>query len=171
MGHTQAQITTGFGVAATRAYRHVTETVQLLATLAPGPIDALGAASVKAYLILDGTLLPIDRIAADRPCCSGEHKRHGMNVQVVADPFGRLLRPCPAPSTTSARPVPTAPSGPASGAGPTKGYRGAPNTVRIPCWRRWEALFVGQQAVSRSHVKIRALVEQAVLTLHLTSSE
>jgi hypothetical protein len=48
-------------------------------------------ASTKAYVILDGTLLPIDRIAADRPFCSGKHKKHGMNVQVIADPQGRLI--------------------------------------------------------------------------------
>lgn len=48
-------------------------------------------ARTKAFAILDGTLLPIDRIAADPPYCSGKHKRHGMNVQVLADPFGRLL--------------------------------------------------------------------------------
>ncbi|GGY10579.1 hypothetical protein GCM10010358_73850 [Streptomyces minutiscleroticus] len=44
----------------------------------------------KAYVILDGTLLPIDRIAADRPYYSGKKKHHGMNVQVLADPAGRL---------------------------------------------------------------------------------
>lgn len=38
------------------------------------------AASAKAYVILDGTLLPIDRIAADRLFYSGKHKRHGMNM-------------------------------------------------------------------------------------------
>ncbi|GHB36880.1 hypothetical protein GCM10010331_25370 [Streptomyces xanthochromogenes] len=36
----------------------------------------------KAFVILDGSLLPIDRIAADTPYYSGKHKRHGMNVQV-----------------------------------------------------------------------------------------
>jgi hypothetical protein len=35
--------------------------------------------------------LPIDRIAANTPNYSGKHKRHGMNVQVLTDPFGRLL--------------------------------------------------------------------------------
>ena len=45
----------------------------------------------KAVVILDGTLLPIDRIAADRPFHSGKHKKHGMNVQVITDPFARLL--------------------------------------------------------------------------------
>lgn len=47
-------------------------------------------------MILDGTLLPIDRIAADRPFCSGKHKKHGMNVQVIADPQGRLIWASPA---------------------------------------------------------------------------
>jgi hypothetical protein len=41
--------------------------------------------------MLDGTLLPIDQTTADRPFYSGKHKKHGMNVQVLADPAGRLL--------------------------------------------------------------------------------
>jgi hypothetical protein len=28
-------------------------------------------------VVVDGTLIPIDRIAADRPFCSGKHKMHG----------------------------------------------------------------------------------------------
>ena len=47
-------------------------------------------------MLLDGTLLPIDRIADDRPFYSGKHKKHGMNVQLLADPSGRLLRASPA---------------------------------------------------------------------------
>ncbi len=42
--------------------------------------------------MLDGTVLPIDRLAADRPYYSGKKKHHGMNVQVLADPAGRLIR-------------------------------------------------------------------------------
>ncbi|WP_030694751.1 transposase family protein, partial [Streptomyces globisporus] len=30
------------------------------------------------------------------PYHSGKHKRHGMNVQALTDPFGRLLRASPA---------------------------------------------------------------------------
>jgi hypothetical protein len=30
-------------------------------------------------LVIDGTLIPIDRVAADRPFYSGEHHRHGMH--------------------------------------------------------------------------------------------
>ncbi|MFJ3176722.1 hypothetical protein ACIPJK_39290 [Streptomyces roseus] len=43
---------------------------------------------MKAFAILDGTLLRIDRIAADTPYHLGEHKRHDVNVQVLADPLG-----------------------------------------------------------------------------------
>jgi DDE superfamily endonuclease len=44
-----------------------------------------------AYVILDGTLIPVDRVAADRPFYSGRHKRHGMNLQVIASPGGDIL--------------------------------------------------------------------------------
>ncbi|MGW1898921.1 transposase family protein [Streptomyces hirsutus] len=204
VGHTYAQLAAGFGVGTTTAYRYVTEAVQLLATLALSLTDAVRTASVKAYLILDGTLLPIDRIAADRPYYSGKHRKHGMNVQVLADPFGRLLWASPAlpgavHDVRAAREHGIVDA--LAEAGITcwadKGYRGAGGTVRIPCWGRWEVLSAGQKAVNRSHAKIRALVEQAVatfkswrllrkmrcsttritsvvqavLTLHLTSSE
>jgi hypothetical protein len=50
-------------------------------------------------VILDGTLLRIDRVGmgagADRPFYSGKHKWHGLNVQVIADPAGRLVWPPP----------------------------------------------------------------------------
>jgi hypothetical protein len=44
-----------------------------------------------AYVVLDGTLIPVDRVAADRPFYSGKHKRHGMNLQVIAGPGGDIL--------------------------------------------------------------------------------
>jgi hypothetical protein len=43
-----------------------------------------------AYAILDGTLIPIDRVADQTPYYSGKHKRHGANLQVIADAAGRL---------------------------------------------------------------------------------
>jgi hypothetical protein len=33
-----------------------------------------------AYVVLDGTLIPVDRVARDKPFYSGKHKRHGMNL-------------------------------------------------------------------------------------------
>jgi hypothetical protein len=44
-----------------------------------------------AYVVLDGTLIPIDRVAAGRPFYSGKHKKHGMNLQVIASPDGSIL--------------------------------------------------------------------------------
>lgn len=72
-GQPYAQLAAGIGT--TTAYRYITEAVDLLAALAPTLAEALRTASRKAYLILDGTLLPIDRIAADRPFYSGKHKK------------------------------------------------------------------------------------------------
>ncbi len=90
-GHTYAQLAAGFGVGTSTVHRYVAEAVEVLAALAPDLATAVRTATRKAFVILDGTLLPIDRIAADRPYYSGKHKKHGMNVQVIADPFGRLL--------------------------------------------------------------------------------
>ena len=42
-------------------------------------------------VIVDGTLIPTGRIAADQPYYSQKHKQHGMNVQVVARPDGTPL--------------------------------------------------------------------------------
>ena len=42
-------------------------------------------------MILDGILIPVDRVAADRPFYSGKHKKHGMNLQVIASPDGGIL--------------------------------------------------------------------------------
>lgn len=95
-----------------------------------------------------------------------------MNVQVLADPSGRLLWASPA-LPGAVHDVRAAREhgiiGALAGVGiecwADKGYRGAGGTVRIPHWGRWETLSAGQKAVNRSHAKIRALVEQAVATL------
>ncbi len=94
-GHSYAQLAAGFGIGTTTAYRHITEVVDIPAALAPAPADAIRA-SMKVFVLLDGPLLPIDRIAADRPFCSGKSKKYGVNVQVVAVPFGRLVWASPA---------------------------------------------------------------------------
>ena len=41
--------------------------------------------------MIDGTLIPIDRVAADRPFYSGKHRKHGMNLQVIASPGGDIV--------------------------------------------------------------------------------
>ncbi|WP_033320945.1 IS5 family transposase [Streptomyces yerevanensis] len=171
-GQPYAQLAAGFGIGTTTVYRYVTEAVELLAALAPTLAEAVRAASMKAYLILDGTLLPIDRIAADRPFYSGKHKKHGMNVQVIADPKGRLLWASPALAgavhdVRAAREHGIIDA--LAEAGITcwadKGYLGAGGTIRLPYRGRWDGLSTGQQAVNRSHAKVRALVEQAIARL------
>jgi DDE superfamily endonuclease len=44
-----------------------------------------------AYVVLDGTLIPVDRVVANRPSYSGKHRKHGMNLQVIASPDGDIL--------------------------------------------------------------------------------
>ncbi len=36
-------------------------------------------------------MIPVDRVAADRPFDSGKHKKHGMNLQVITAPDGEIL--------------------------------------------------------------------------------
>ncbi|MFD0857028.1 transposase family protein [Actinomadura adrarensis] len=92
-GETFAELAAGFGVSTSTAWRYVTESVDLLAARAPKLDTVLRNARRDRlpYLILDGTLVAIDRVAADRPFYSGKHRRHGMNLQVIAAPDGRLL--------------------------------------------------------------------------------
>jgi hypothetical protein len=92
-GETFAQLAAGFGIGRTTAWRYVNETTELLAARAPKLCAAVRDAkrAGHAYVILDGTLIPIDRVAADRPSCSGKHKKHGMNLQVIASPGGDIL--------------------------------------------------------------------------------
>lgn len=171
-GHTFVQLAAGFGVGLAAAHRYITEAIEVLAALAPTLEQAIATAATKAFVILDGTLLPIDRIAADRPFYSGKHKKHGMNVQVLTDPFGQVLWASPA--------LPGAVHD--IKAARTHGILDALNTAAIPCWAdkayqgvgpavrvpyrgRWTTLSAGKQAVNRAHAKIRAVGEQAMATL------
>ncbi|MFI9593763.1 transposase family protein [Nonomuraea sp. NPDC052265] len=43
------------------------------------------------HLLLDGTLIRVDRIKANRPYFSGKHHMHGMNIQVIPSPDGTIL--------------------------------------------------------------------------------
>lgn len=94
-GETYQDLALGFGVGVSTAYRYLREGLQVLAALASTLQEAIHACARKAYITLDGTLIRIDRVAMaskrDRPFFSGKHKAHGVNVQVIADPAGRLI--------------------------------------------------------------------------------
>jgi hypothetical protein len=68
-GETFAALAAGFGVGTSTAWRYVEETVALLTARAPKLRKAVRDAKKAgyAYVILDGTLIPIDRVAADKP--------------------------------------------------------------------------------------------------------
>ncbi|GAA4475681.1 hypothetical protein GCM10023170_098900 [Phytohabitans houttuyneae] len=95
-GDTLTRLAVGFAVSVTTAWRYLREAIDLLATLAPDLAQAAARAAALAYAIIDGTLIPIDRVADQRPYYSGKHKRHGVNVQVLADPAGLLVWASPA---------------------------------------------------------------------------
>ena len=104
-GETFAELAAGSGISTATAWRYVTETVALLAARSPKLRQALRDArkAGHAYLVLDGTLIPIDRVAADRPFYSGKHRKHGMNLQVIASPDGDIVwcpGRCPVPCMT-----------------------------------------------------------------------
>ena len=99
-GETYTDLASGFGIGTTTVFRYIREALDVLAALAPTLAEAIAVALGKAFVILDGTLLAIDRVGMvggrDRPYYSGKHKRHGVNVQVLADPVGRLIWASPA---------------------------------------------------------------------------
>jgi len=92
-GETFAELAAGFGVGTATAWRYVNETVSLLAARAPRLRTAVRNAKRAgyAYVVLDGTLIRIDRVVADRPFYSGKHREHGMNLQVIASPDGDIV--------------------------------------------------------------------------------
>ncbi len=112
-----------------------------------------------AYGILDGTLIPIERVADRKPYYSGKHQRHGGNVQVIADAAGRFIRASPA--RLGARPdLPAARTHSIIDALTSekvmtfadKGYQGARGSVRTPFKRRFRPkLSRRQKAVNRAH--------------------
>ncbi|MGW1842291.1 transposase family protein [Streptomyces sp. NPDC001966] len=168
-GDTYAQLAAGFGVGIATVYRYIREAVEVLATLAPSLTEAMRTIREKAFVILDGTLLPIDRIAADTPYYSGKHKRHGMNVQVLTDPFGQLLWVSPTlPGSThdltAARQHGIIEALTEAGlrCWADKAYQGAGGPVRVPFrgrrLKRWKLRH------NTTHAKIRCLGEQAMAT-------
>ncbi|MFD3741869.1 transposase family protein [Streptomyces sp. NPDC058629] len=88
---TFSQLGTGFGISQATAWRYVDETLGVLADLAPGLHEALTGFGEGNHVIVDGTLIPIDRIAADKPYYSMKHRKNGMKVQVIARSDGTPL--------------------------------------------------------------------------------
>ncbi|QYC39493.1 hypothetical protein Nocox_09365 [Nonomuraea coxensis DSM 45129] len=95
---TYPRLAASFGVGTSTAWRYTRETADLLATLADDVNAAVLRAGLLAYVILDGTLIPIDRLADERPYYSG-------NTAVTAS----TCRSWPIPPTSSSGPRPRCP--------------------------------------------------------------
>jgi hypothetical protein len=169
-GTPNARLAAGFRVGVATAYRYIREAVDLLAALAPTLEQAMTAVRKKAYGILDGTVLPIDRIAADQPYYSGKKKHHGMNVQVLADPSGRLIWASDALpgavhdlTAAQAHGIPAALTADDIKCWADKAYQGACHAVRVPF--RGKNLRGWRRRHNRDHAKIRSLGERAMATL------
>jgi hypothetical protein len=166
---TFAEISSGFAVSATTAWRYVEETVLLLSARSPKLAQALRKAAKDGltHVILDGTLIHTDRVKADRPYFSGKHRVHGMNVQVIAGPDGTILW------TSGALPGKTHDLTAARIWGilralekagiltlADKGYQGAEATVIITPYKGKNKPEPQRQA-NRSHAKLRGPGERA----------
>jgi hypothetical protein len=167
-GETFADLAAGFGIGTATAWRYVTETVALLAARAPKLRRALARAkrAGHAYVVIDGTLIAVDRVAADRPFYSGKHRRHGMNLQVISAPDGQILwvsGPLPGAvhDLTAARIWGIVRELAASGliVLADKGYAGAGEHVRIPYRGRGKP--PSQKDANRAHAQLRSPGERA----------
>ncbi|MCZ2526713.1 transposase [Streptomyces sp. HB2AG] len=92
---TLAQIAAGFRISVGTAHAYTSRVISLFAARAPGLLKALRE-SDPDYALLDGTLAECDRVGDGRADYSAKHRRHGVNVQVITDPAGRLLWLSPA---------------------------------------------------------------------------
>ncbi|OHX03429.1 hypothetical protein BFV98_10700 [Micromonospora sp. WMMB235] len=141
------------------------EAILLLATLAEDLATAMRRIRRLAYAILDGTLIPIDRVTDQKPYYSGKHKRHGVNVQFIADAAGRLVwaspaLPGPTHDLTAARihsitdTLTNADVMTFAG----QGYQGARGSVRTPFKRRRfrPKLSRRQKTINQAHARIHA---------------
>jgi hypothetical protein len=181
-GETYRDLAIGFGVGVTTAYRYLREALEVLAALAPTLQQAIEACVRKAYVILDGTLLRIDRVAMasgnDRAYYSGKAKAHGVNVQVIADPAGRLIWASPTlpgsrhdAGAAAEHAIPDALAAAGVTALADSAYHSAGPTIRAPFRTsrhdRATGKFVsrplsqGQKAVNRAHSALRAPGERA----------
>ena len=117
-------------------------------------------------MVLDGTLVPVDRLAADRPFYSGKHRKHGMNLQVIASPLGSLvwvsgLLPGSVHDLTAARiwGIPGALAAAGLATLSDKGYTGAGDPVLTPYRGRNKP--ASQKDANRAHARLRAPGERA----------
>ncbi len=139
--------------------------MDLLAELAPIAARSDGGGRSPEEGIRDSgrPLLPIGRIAADTPYYSGKHKRHGMNVQVLTDPFGRLLWATHALTAARTHGIIDALAEVGLKCWADRAYQGASHRIRVPF--RGRRLTRWKRRNNTTHAKIRCVGEWAMAVL------
>ncbi|MFD8087731.1 transposase family protein, partial [Kitasatospora sp. NPDC059722] len=167
-----AQIAAGFRISVGTAHAYIHQVVDHLAGCAPGLTRALRDAEPE-YVLVDGTLAECDRVGDGRADYSGKHRRHGVNLQVITGPDGKLVwisRALPGRThdLTAARThrivktcvrlrIPALAD---------LAYTGAGGTVAVPIRRPpRKELSVGQRSLNRAHAQLRYPVERGVATV------
>jgi hypothetical protein len=170
------------------AYDYRDETITVLAARKPSLRGALLAAKTAGHthVILDGTLIPTDRISTPGPTrgvdlwWSGKHHHHGGNIQAISAPDGWPLwtsdvRPGREHDTTAARADPELldqirawiDDGQLGLA--DLGYEGEADLLRIPIKKaNGVTLTPDQQAYNAVHGALRCLGERANSLLKTT---
>lgn len=93
-GDTYQRLADGFGIGVATVCRYVHEAVAELVQLGRSLTAGLWmlAWTYNNFAILDGTVVRTNRIRAhNRLYYSGKHKHHGVNLQGLTDPYGRLI--------------------------------------------------------------------------------
>lgn len=171
---TYAYLADGFTIGLSTAWRYVREAVDLLAASAPDLTTVMKRIRRLSHVILDGTLIPMDRVYRQKPYFSGKHRRHGVNIQTIADGAGRLIWASPAlpgavfdvkaarihgiiEALTNANVITFG----------DMGYQGAGGTVITPYKRHKgrRVLNAWHKTFNRTHAKIRCRGERANATL------
>jgi DDE superfamily endonuclease len=175
-------------ISTSTAYEYRDEAIAVLAARRPGLHGALLAAKAAGHthVILDGTLIPTDRIRTPGPTAgvdlwwSGKHKHHGGNIQVVSAPDGWPLwtskvRPGREHDTTAARADPVllerirdwVDDGALALA--DLGYEGESDTFKVPIKKTpGTELTIDQQSYNAIHGALRCLGERANSLLKTT---
>jgi hypothetical protein len=176
----------GIGISTAYAYRD--EAIMVLAARKPSLRGALLAAKAAGHthVILDGTLIPTDRISTLGPTrgvdlwWSGKHRHHGGNIQAISAPDGWPLwtsdvRPGREHDTTAARADPDLLDDIAAWVADGRlglgdlGYEGEADLLRIPIKKPAHGeLTVDQQAYNAVHGALRCLGERANSLLKTT---
>lgn len=91
-GDTYQRLAAGFRIGIATVCRYIHETLDLLEYHAPTLTQAITALTTTRdnYALLDGTVIRIDRVRDQKPYYCMKTRHHGITLQALSDPYGRL---------------------------------------------------------------------------------